>query len=102
MRKVGVHDDDKGAGSGAQAVDVGGAKAELPGAGSQEDALGGVEALKLGGDFESAVRGGVVDDDDFVVEVAVWCGRGIRVCWIECFKCGEVGNAWLEGWYTFR
>lgn len=55
-------------------MDVSGAEAEFSGAGAQEDTLGGVEALELGGDFEGAVGRGVVDDDDFVVEVVF--GKG--------------------------
>lgn len=74
--KVGVHDYYKGASCGAQAVDVGGAEAEFSGTGAEEDVFWGVEGLELGGDFEGAVRGGVVDDDDFVVEVAGWWEEG--------------------------
>lgn len=73
--EIGVHDDDEGAGGGAEAVDVGGAEAEFAGAGAEEDACGAVEVLELLGDGEGAVGGGVVDDDDFVVDVAVgWEG----------------------------
>ena len=69
--EVGVHDDDEGAGSELQAVDVGGAQAQLSGAGLEEDAVRGVEGLELSGDLLGAVWAGVVDDDDFPVQVAV-------------------------------
>lgn len=77
VAEIGVHDDDEGARGGAQAVRVGGAEAELAGTRPQEDACGAVEFLELLRDGEGAVGGGVVDDYDFVGEVAVdWGGVG--------------------------
>lgn len=70
MREIGVHDDDEGAGGHGQAVHVGGPEAEFGGAGAEDDVGGGVEGLELAGDGEGVVRGGVVDDYDFVVERA--------------------------------
>ena len=69
VREIGVHDDDEVAGCRFEAVNISGAEAEFPGARAQEDVFGVVQLLQLLGDFEGAVRGGVVDDDDFVVEV---------------------------------
>lgn len=77
MREIGVHDDDEGAGCVGEAVDVGGAEAEFAGARFQHDVGGAVEFLELLGDGESAVGGGVVDNDDFVVEGAVGGGGGV-------------------------
>jgi hypothetical protein len=51
-------------------VDVGGAEAKLAGAWLQVDAFRGVEFLELAGDDLGAIRGGVVDDYEFPVEVA--------------------------------
>ena len=70
VREIGVHDDDIGAGGEGETVDVGGAEAEFAGAGFEDDVRGAVEFLELLGDCEGAVGGGVVDDDDFVVEGA--------------------------------
>lgn len=67
MREVGVHDDDRIARCVFQAVHVRRAQAQLPRARFQDDAGGAVEVLQLLGDFEGAVRGGVVDDDDLPV-----------------------------------
>lgn len=50
---------------------VGGAQAELAGAGADLNAFGGVGFLELGGDFLGAVGGAVVDDDEFPVEVTI-------------------------------
>ena len=69
--EVGVHDDDIGAAGELEAVDVGGAEAELAGARLQDDAFGGVELLELFGYCEGAVGGAVVDDDEFPVEFAM-------------------------------
>lgn len=79
VAEIGVHDDDEGAACGAQAVHVGGAEAEFAGAWAEEDASGAVELLKLLGNGEGAVGGGVVYDNYFVVEVAG--GREGGVSW---------------------
>ena len=73
VREVGVHDDDEVARCELQAVHVGGAEAEFAGARFEDDAGGRVEFLELLGDGEGAVRGGIVDNDEFPVELA---GRG--------------------------
>lgn len=69
VREIGVHDDDEVAGRRFEAVNISGTEPELAGAGAEEDVFGVVELLELLGDFEGAVGGGIVDDDDFVVEV---------------------------------
>jgi hypothetical protein len=71
MREVGVHDDDEVARCELQAVDVGGAEAELAGARAELDARGGVGFLELLGDFLRSVRGAVVNDYELPVDVAV-------------------------------
>lgn len=71
VREVGVHDDDEVARREFQAVDVGGAEAQFARARFQHDALGSVELLQLLGDLQGAVGRGVVDDDDFPVEVVL-------------------------------
>lgn len=50
-------------------MDVSGAEAEFAGPGPQQDVFGVVELLELLSDFEGAVGGGIVHDDDFVVEL---------------------------------
>lgn len=52
-------------------MDVGGAEAEFAGARFEDYVGGAVEGLELLGDGEGAVGGGVVDDDDLPVEIAV-------------------------------
>lgn len=51
-------------------MDVGGAEAQLAGAGADLDAGGRVDLLQLGGDLLGAIGGAVVDDDELPVEVA--------------------------------
>lgn len=70
VREVGVHDDDEVAGGVFQAVHVGGAETEFAGARFQHDVCRGIDFLELLCDVEGAVGRGVVDDYDFVVEVA--------------------------------
>ncbi|KAI9148067.1 3-oxoacyl-(acyl carrier protein) reductase [Paramyrothecium foliicola] len=69
VAEVGVHDDDEVARDELQAVDVGGAEAQLAGA-RLEDDVRGVGLDELLGDLLGAVGGAVVDDDDFPVKVA--------------------------------
>lgn len=69
VREIGVHDDDEIAACRFEAVNISGAEAEFTGARAQEDVFGVVQLLQLLGDVEGAVRGGIVDDDGFVVEV---------------------------------
>lgn len=69
VAEVGVHDDDEGSRAELEAVDVGGAEAELAGAGLELD-VRGVGFDELVGDFLGAVGGAVVDDDELPVEVA--------------------------------
>jgi len=89
--EVGVHDDDEVAGGELQAVDVGGAEAELAGARLEEDAGGAVGALELFGDFLGAVGGAVVDDYELPVEVAE--GQMLGLCKAEL--------RWVRGWVYF-
>ena len=70
VREVGVHDNDEGARSIFQAVDVGGAETHLARAGLQDDVRRAVDGLQLFGDGESAVRGAVVDDYNFPIKIA--------------------------------
>jgi hypothetical protein len=64
-------------------VHVGRPQAELAGSGLQDNVCGCVEFLQLFRDGERAVRGGVVDDYEFPVKLAVgllvWfaMGRGL-------------------------
>jgi len=77
VREIRVHDDYEGACGVGEAVHVGGAEAEFAGARLEDDVGGAVEFLELLGDFEGSVGGGVVDDDDFVVEGAAPGGDGV-------------------------
>ncbi len=61
VRKIGVHDYDKGAGCEFHSVDVGGAEAEFSGARLKDDTGGSVEVLELLGHLEGAVWGAIVD-----------------------------------------
>lgn len=70
VAKVGVHDDDKVARDELQAVNVGGAETQLAGSGLEDD-VGSVGLDELEGDFLGSVRGAIVDDDQFPVEVPV-------------------------------
>jgi hypothetical protein len=54
-----------------EAVDVGCAKTKFAGAGAELDALGGVDFLELLCNVLGSVRGAVVDDDEFPVEITV-------------------------------
>lgn len=71
VREIRVHDDDEVSGRELQAVDVGCSEAEFAGAGFEKDAGGAVGFDELFGDVLGAVGGAIVDDDDFVVEIAV-------------------------------
>ena len=74
VAEVGVHDDDKSARGELQAVNVGGAEAELARA-RLEDDVRRVGLYELVGDFLRAVGGSVVDDDELPVELAA--GRAL-------------------------
>lgn len=69
VAKVGVHDDDKVARRKLQAVDVGGAEAELAGARLEED-VRLVRLDQLVGDFLCSIGRSVVDNDELPVELA--------------------------------
>lgn len=69
MAEIGVHDDDKIPPRELQPVHVGGPEPQLPGSRFEYDAIGRVDGLELLGDVEGAVRGGIVDDDQFPVEL---------------------------------
>jgi hypothetical protein len=64
-------------------MDVGSAEPEFAGARAQLNVLRAEGGDELGGDFLSAVGGGVVDDDDFEVEVTG------RTRFSGLFGCGE-------------
>ena len=70
VAEVGVHDDDEVARGELQAVDVGGAETQLPGA-RLEDDMGAVGLYELEGDFLGAIGRAVVNDDEFPVKLAV-------------------------------
>lgn len=63
--KVGVHDDYKVPGRKLETVDVGGSESEFARAGFEKDLVGAVDVHQLFRDILGAVRGGVVDDDEF-------------------------------------
>jgi hypothetical protein len=68
VREVGVHNDDEVAGDELQAVDVGGAEAELAGARLEDNVRGAEGGLEFFGTCEGAIGGGVVDDYYFPVK----------------------------------
>lgn len=72
VAEVGVHDDDEVAGSKLQTVDVGGAQAELTLAGLKDNVFGAVKALELLADLEGTVRGAIVNDNNFPIQVATF------------------------------
>lgn len=69
MAKIGVHDDDEVPSCEFQPVHVGGPEPQLSGSRFKDDAVGGVDGLELLGNVEGAVRGGIVNDDQFPVEL---------------------------------
>lgn len=69
VAEIGVHDDNEVASAVGQAVDVGSAEAKFALTGLEVDVLGAVESLELLSDLEGAVRGAVVDNHDFPVQV---------------------------------
>lgn len=69
VREVGIHDDDEVALSKLQAVWIGGAEAELAFAGLEDD-VRGVGFHELLCDILGTVRGAIIDNDKFPVEVA--------------------------------
>jgi hypothetical protein len=75
VAEVSVHDDNEVAGGILQAVDVGGAQTELALAGLEDDVFGAIEALELLADLEGTVRGAIVNDNDFPIEVAIFESR---------------------------
>ena len=84
VREVGIHDDDEVAARIFKAVDVGGAETKFAGSGLEDDAGGGVKGLKLFGNDEGAVGGGVINDDELPVEVTD--------------KMGLIDDGALRGW----
>jgi len=93
VREVGVHDDDEVAGRELQAVNVGGAEAELAGAGAELDLGAAVGFLELFRDVLGAIWGAVVNDDDFPVEVAKRLLAPMAQHVIV--PCGTIGLNWL-------
>ena len=67
VAEVGVHDYNKVSGGILQAVDVCSSKTELTSARLEDDVLGAPDILELFCDFEGAVGGAVVDDDDLPI-----------------------------------
>lgn len=70
VAEIGVHNDNEVAGAEFQAVDVSGSQAELACAGLEDDVFFAVELLELLRDFEGAVRGSVVNDNDLPIQLA--------------------------------
>ena len=69
VAEIGIHDDYKVARHELQAMDIGGAQAELAGAGLEYD-VRGISFHELVRHNLGAVRGAVVNDDDFPVKFA--------------------------------
>lgn len=70
VAEVGIHDDHVVASAVVETVDVGSAQTKLALTRLQVDVLGAVKSLKLLGDLEGAVRGAIVDNHNFPVQVA--------------------------------
>ncbi len=68
VREIGIHDDDEIPRCRFETMDVSGAKAEFTRARAEEDMFRVIQFLELLGDFEGAVGGGIVDNDNFVIE----------------------------------
>lgn len=69
MAEIGVHDDDEIPPCEFQPVHVGSPETQLSRSRFENDAVGGVNGLELLGDVEGAVRGGIVNDYQFPVEL---------------------------------
>lgn len=69
MTEIGVHDDDKISLCEFQPVHIGSPESKLSRSRFENDAIGRVDGLELLGDVEGAVRGGIVNDDEFPVEL---------------------------------
>lgn len=69
VAEVGVHDDNKVAGGIFQAVDVSCTQTELALTGLEDDVFRAIEFLELLRDLEGAVRGSVVDDNNFPIQL---------------------------------
>ena len=69
VREIGIHDDDEIPRCRFETMDVSGAKAEFAGTRAEKDVVRVIQLLELLGDFEGAVGGGIVDNDNFVIEV---------------------------------
>jgi hypothetical protein len=67
VAEISVHDDNEVAASVFQAVNVGGSQTKLSLAGLEDNMFGAVELLELLRDFEGAVRGSVVNDDNLPI-----------------------------------
>ena len=79
MAEIRIHDDDKIPPCEFQAVDIGGPETQLARPRFENDAIGGVDGLELLGDVEGAVRGGIVNDDQFPVELAGAINRSVNL-----------------------
>lgn len=71
VAEIGVHDDNEVTSSKLQAVDIRGAQTELALAGLEDNVFGAIEALELLADLEGTVRGAIVNNNDFPIEVAI-------------------------------
>ena len=74
MAEIGVHDDDEVPSREFQPVYIGGAQTEFSCARLENDTRRSVEILKLLGDGKGSVRRGIIDNNKFPVEIAVWQG----------------------------
>lgn len=71
VAEIGVHDDNEVASRVFEAVDVSGTQAKLALSGLEDNVFGTIELLKLLRDFEGAVRGSIIDNNDFPIELPV-------------------------------
>lgn len=71
VAEVGVHDDNKVARGIFQAVDVSCTQTKLALTGLKDDVFRAIEVLELLRDLEGAVRGSVVDDNNFPIQLSI-------------------------------
>lgn len=71
VAEIGVHDNNEVASHVFQAVHVSGSQAKLALSGLEDNVFGAIELLKLLRDFEGAVRGSIIDNNDLPIELSV-------------------------------
>jgi hypothetical protein len=72
VAEIGVHDDNKVAGSVFQAVDVSSSQTKLSLAGLEDNMFGAIKLLELLRDLEGTVRGSVVNDNDLPIKLPIF------------------------------